>query len=161
MRASGGKLFGKKLGKKLSEIFRRNKGDVGFFTSPCSHGSLKKSRTVVFPSKGGAFKKAHDHFISVKITDAHRNVPKNLTFPQKQTTQIKIYQKDFPSQRKTSLSRGQRPQERGILKGGEDAPKIQPSISNYYRFPAEFSSPLPLKRRFFGSSKCLHLRAEA
>ena len=113
--------------------------------------SLKKFRTVVSPSKGEVFQKAHDHFISVKITDAHRNVPRSITFTLKITAQIKKYIKGFPSQRKTSLFRGQRPQERGILKGGEDAPKIQPLIPYHYRFPAEFSSPLPLKRRFFGS----------
>ena len=44
--------FWKKLGKNLSGIFRCNKGDVGFFTSPCSHGSLKKSRFVHSPFKG-------------------------------------------------------------------------------------------------------------
>ena len=79
MRASGGSLL-RKAPQNLSGIFRCNKGDVGFFTSPCSHGSLKKSRTVVSPSKGEVFQKAHDHFISVKITDAHHNVPRSIVF---------------------------------------------------------------------------------
>ena len=81
MRASGGALFGKKGGKNLSGIFRCNKGGVGFFTSPCSHGSLKKSRTVVSPTKVEVFLKAHEHVVSVKITDAHRNVPRSIIFP--------------------------------------------------------------------------------